>query len=197
MKQIIKSEPKEFTRFVVKNNPKTWNNLSKKIGNQLRVYMLENEQNFQCAYTEIHINTDGLESHIDHFQKQSLYPKLIFEWTNLFVACNCEYYGAKFKDKIIKEVDYQYVINPAKINPANHFNYSVTGEILSKDDFGKTTIDLFNLNDKSLVEQRNTVAKQIKLLHNIFDADELVNHFQKFESFIREIYKSFQSTENE
>lgn len=73
------------------------------------------EQNFQCAYTEIDIEENGNSSHIDHFRKQSMFPNLRFEWSNLFTSTNNEYYGAKYKDNIyrIQRDEYQNLINPA------------------------------------------------------------------------------------
>jgi len=195
MKPITKIQPLKFQQFIDKNKPRTWFELSKEIGKDLRMYMLNSEQNEQCAYTELHIDCKSSESHIDHFQKQSIFPELKFDWNNLFTACNNEYYGAKFKDKRIKETDYEYLINPAKTNPANHLSYLTTGEVLCKDKFGESTIILFNLNDKSLVEQRRAVAKQLKTIYKDFDVEVLVNQFGKFESFIREIYKKFNDEE--
>ena len=196
MKQIFKIEPAIFNQFIAKNSPQTWGELSKKIGDELRLYMLINEQNNQCAYTEVRLQNKHLESHIDHFQKQSLFPELKFVWNNLLTSCNNEHYGARYKDKYIQKIDYEFLIHPAKTNPDDHLTYSTTGEILSKDKYGKTTIDLFNLNDKSLVEQRKTIAKQLKEIYQEFDIEELVSQYGKFESFIREIYKIYQISEN-
>jgi len=197
MKNIIKLEPTEFRQFIEKNNPQTWGEVSTEIGDNLRKYMLRHEQNFQCAYTEIRIENDSTVSHIDHFHKQSMFPKKRFLWNNLLTSCNSEFYGAKFKDKRITESDYKYLINPVLSNPATHLEYAITGEILSKDEYGKTTIELFNLNDKSLVEQRSTIAKQIKLMCNDFEVDELINQYMKFETFIRFVYNFYKAVDNQ
>ena len=98
MKAIIKQKPKFYSNFVSKNKPKLWKTVSKEIGFECRIYMLSEEQNFQCAYTEINIEPEN--AHIDHFIKQDfiksgLFPISVIEWNNLFTACNYEYFGAK------------------------------------------------------------------------------------------------------
>jgi len=150
MKQINKKEPEFYKLFLSENSPELWEKLSLKIGYNVRNYMLMEEQNFQCAYTELRIEPE--ESHIDHFRKRSLFPELTFKWDNLLTSCNYEYYGAKYKDKHIKKRHYSNLINPVTNNPELYFMYSFTGEILitDKNEDAKLTIDLFNLNDRSL-----------------------------------------------
>lgn len=194
MKKIDKTEPDFYKEFVVQNNPRSWRDLSEKIGYDTREYILREEQNFQCAYTEIHLDPDN--SHVDHFRKQSLFPEAIFEWNNLLTSCNNEYYGAKFKDRRIrKKEDYQYMINPVEEHPRRYFDYSITGEILTnnKDGKGKFTIDSFNLNDYALVEQRKIVAYHVKSMCKQFSAEEIILFIGSFESFIRAIYNDLKS----
>jgi len=159
--------------------------------------MLKEEQNSQCAYTEIHLGPEN--SHIDHFRKQSLFPKLIFEWNNLLTSCNNEYYGAKFKDKNIrKKEDYQYLLNPIEDESQRCFKYSMTGEILTDEENrkGKFTIDSFNLNDYALVEQRKIVASHVKAMCKQFSIEEIIVFIGSFESFIRAIYTDLKNVED-
>ena len=202
MKTVIKKEPNFYSNFISKNKPKIWKTVSQEIGFECRIYMLSEEQNFQCAYTEISIEPEN--AHIDHFIKQSfiksgLFSVSITEWNNLFTTCNYEYFGAKHKDKNIKKEDYNVIINPAKDNPNEYFDYTFTGEILPINDNQKArkTIELFNLNDNGLVEQRKTVAEFVKLMYNQFAVNELVNSINKFESFIRTLYKELTKNNEE
>jgi uncharacterized protein (TIGR02646 family) len=190
MKKINKKQPDFYKAFLEKNTPRSWETLTREIGYDIRRHMLTEEQNFQCAYTETRLDPSSGQSHTDHFKKQNLFPDMIFEWDNLFTACNNEYYGAKFKDRNIKKADYQYLINPAKEDPQKHFSYSMTGEVLADhdDEKGKLTIDSFNLNDYALREQRKQVAYHIKAMHKDFSCEELVGLIGKFESFIKSIY---------
>jgi uncharacterized protein (TIGR02646 family) len=209
MKQIFKKEPTFYINFIQNHKPNKWDGISE-ISFQLRQYMLsglisendfeaEPEQNHQCAYTEINITPDSNSSHIDHYYLRKLYPNLTFDWSNLFTSCNNEYYGAKYKDnkyKVTKE-DYKYLICPSKENPKEYFSYSFTGLCLIKSNNensieykkAKTTIEVFNLNEKSLVEQRSTVAKQINAYHEYLTLKQIKEYLGKFDSFIESIYE--------
>ena len=195
MKKIDKNKPDLFRNYLKKINPKKWAILSKAIGYDIRSYMLAEEQNCQCAYTEIRLSPGS--SHVDHFRKQSLFPTLILKWNNLFTSCNSDCYGAKFKDRKIKREDYRYVINPGEDDTRNCFNYSITGEILVDENNkqAQITIALFNLNDYALVEQRKAAAQAVMAMRKQFNVDELVEYIGQFESFIRAIYTDFENIE--
>ena len=188
MKRIVKNEPKWYTDFIEQKRPSEWGEVSQKIGHELRTYMLKEEQHSQCAYTELHLTSDA--SHIDHFKKRSLFPQAAFEWENLLTCCNSEEYGAKFKDKTVKKDEYQYLLHPAIDEPQAHFTYSITGEILADEQDMRAcmTRERFNLNHRSLVEQRKQIAFHIHAMYQQVPVDELVDCFGKFESFITSIY---------
>ncbi|MEA3452264.1 MAG: retron system putative HNH endonuclease [Bacteroidota bacterium] len=211
MKRINKKEPVFFTNFIRKNNPTEWNNIAE-IRNDMRIYMLSglvpdegieqntiSEQNFQCAYTEIDIEEDS--SHIDHYRKQSLFPKFRFKWNNLYTACNNRYYGAKYKDNTyrIKKPEYQYLINPSIENPSKYFEYSFTGEILIKStdkssieyQKAKLTREVFNLNEPSLVAHRQTVAKAVnEYFKQEFSIEEIKKNIGKFDSLVENVFNN-------
>jgi uncharacterized protein (TIGR02646 family) len=195
MKKIDKNEPDLFINYLKKNKPQSWGILSKAIGNDIRSYMLAEEQNCQCAYTEIRLSPGS--SHVDHFRKQSLFPTLIFKWNNLFTSCNSDCYGARFKDSKIKRENYKYIINPGENETQNCFNYSITGEILADEnnEQAQITIALFNLNDYALVEQRKAAALAVMAMRKQFTVDKLVELIGQFESFIRAVYTDFENSE--
>ena len=211
MKKILKNQPQFFIDYLIKKKPNTWGELSKEVRHNVRIYMLSgmcpddnteiipSEQNFQCAYTELNIEPES--SHVDHFRKQSIFPshKYIFNWSNLFTACNNEDFGAKFKDKKIKKVDYQCLINPALDDPNDYLTYNLLGEILEKASDkksiqykkAKTTIYLFNLNDYSLVQQRKTVSKQVQAMCDQLTLEEIKKEIGRFDNFVEFAYKTF------
>ncbi len=119
MRKINKAEPDFFTKYIKKQKPKNWEDIKEKsFSFEVREYQLINEQNFQCAYTEILID-DASEQycHVEHFKKRDLFPKETFNWNNLFTCCNSEKYGAKYKDNSskIRQEDYQYLVRQMKI----------------------------------------------------------------------------------
>lgn len=189
MKQIVKNEPQAYQDFIRQNLPSEWEEVSLAIGDELRRYLLMEEQHYQCAYTELRVEPEN--THIDHFEKQSLFRNSKFDWNNLLASCNSEKYGAKYKDKKVRRrEDYQALINPVIDNPNDYFTYSLTGEILVDEDNPKAVItrDCFNLNDHALLEQRKQVVRNMRAMYRQFTVDELVEHIGKFESLIRAVY---------
>ncbi len=183
MKRINKREPVFFTNFIRKNNPVEWNDIAE-IRDNIRTYMLSGL-----------VPNENIE--------QNTIPEQIlkFKWSNLFTSTNNEYFGAKYKDNTyrIKQEEYQHLINPSIENPNDFFKYSFTGEILIKegdinsDKYKKAelTKDAFNLNERSLVEQRQTVVKMVKLYFDQqFSIDEIKTHVGKFDSLVENIFNS-------
>lgn len=165
MKRIVRTEPDFYKKFREKNKPRPWEDLSKEIGYEVREYMLSEEQNSQCAYTETALGPDPGNSHVDHFRKQSLFADLIFDWNNLLTSCNGKDYGAGHKDRKIREKkDYECLINPVAEDPHEYFYYALTGEILAAENNkkGQFTIDAFKLNHRSLVNQRADVVRDVQ-----------------------------------
>ena len=83
MKKIEKNEPQFFSDYP---KPHSWGELSKKIGWNIRIFILSGlteetevsaEQNFQCAYTETDIEPEGISSHID-FSQAKYVPNFCF-----------------------------------------------------------------------------------------------------------------------
>ncbi len=194
MKRINKIVPNFYLETLRKGQPEKWEDVSCR--NEIRLYMLSEEQNFQCAYTETRIELEN--SHIDHYVKQEFIkhalfkPMTVFSWENLFVSCNSEFYGAKFKDKKITAGDYATLVNPAKDSSATHFKYTWTGDIIveNQNEKGRNTVELFNLNDPVLVEQRRVVAYQVKVMYEQFTLQELIQIIGRFESMICFLYET-------
>ena len=211
MKRIIKHEPSFFTEYLHNNKPNTWEELSRAIGKDIRIYILSgtytddtneklpSEQNYQCAYTEVRVEPDSNSSHIDHFYKRQLYTNLKFNWSNLFVATNNEHYGAKYKDKVVTEKnDYSNIIIPAQEDPSQYFKYDFTGIIEEKNSDvdskaykkAKKTKDVFYLNHYSLKERRKTVANQVSDFYNQLPLEVIKNEIGEFDQAMEEFHFS-------
>ncbi len=202
MKRVIKKEPEFFSKYISKANPSIWKDLiGIGLGEEIRKFILKSEQNYQCAYTEVNISSDRLSSHIDHYKKREIFSNLTFNWNNLLVASNNEFYGAKCKDKKVSvgnQTIYNQLLNPSVDNPKDYFYYSLTGEISPKSidkhsvsyKKAKTTIDMFNLNHKSLVNRRKTVVVNIRALMVQYELREILDYINEFDTFVEEVYAS-------
>lgn len=192
MKHIDKGEPPRFfSDFVGKNHPKEWGDTAA-VRAQLRDYILENEQSGCCAYTEIRIVKKD-KCHIDHFRKRDLFPQMTMDYRNMLVACNSECYGAKYKDKNVTKADYAKLINPVEDNPSDFLEFTFIGEIQAvgnDKERGDFTINCFNLNERSLVEQRRQAVTNMLIMKEYLSEDEVVEAIGAFETMIRQLYKA-------
>ncbi len=190
MRQINKSEPEFFTDFIRDASPQNWDDFT--IGYELREHMLRNEQNWQCAYTELSINQNNNSSHIDHFKRKHslLFPQLMFDYSNLFTACQFEGFGAKYKDRKVKTInDYNDLLSPLTQDLASHFEYNIdTGEIEGKTPKARYTMETFNLNHDTLIKRRKETAKIALSYITQFDEEDTIQFIGEFESMIRYIY---------
>lgn len=160
MKKINKICPPQYFVALAEENPECGWAATRQVSYMLRNYILQNEQHGRCAYTEMRISPHSSCSHIDHFRKRSLYRDMTFDYNNLMVSCNSEFFSAKYKDKHIQPEDYEFLINPVEEDPQDYLQYSFTGKVLPKQRSLKAikTIALLNLNHPALVERRKQIA---------------------------------------
>lgn len=157
MRKLTKGEPHEAIKDF--EGQQEWA-LSIDFHRIWRELILTIEQDGLSGYTEVPLRMD--DSHIDHFYKRSLFLHKVHSWDNLVVDTIDETYGAKYKDKNIRiATDNIKVINPVREDPNRFFRYKVDGRIVSRDtlseeerDRANYTIDVFNLNEPSLVDRR-------------------------------------------
>ena len=163
MRKIDKGAPLESFSEFVKTHPQARWEEAKDVSHIWREYMLHCEQHGMSGYTEEPLRLN--HSHIDHFHKRSLFSELIFDWNNFVVDGVDEIYGAKFKDKHVKNrEDNDMLINPVVEDAGRFFKYELNGNIsvasgLSPSDAERAnyTIKAFNLNEASLSERRKTI----------------------------------------
>jgi uncharacterized protein (TIGR02646 family) len=190
VRHINKQEPDFYTKFISSEKPKNWDDFS--IGVELRRYMLENEQNSQCAYTELRLNETNRSSHIDHFKRKhsSLYPQLTFDYNNLFTADISNDYGARHKDAFVKSrADYTNLLNPLSPDIQESFTYNLSnGEIEGRTENAQYTITVFKLNHQYLRRKRLDRIKMIDDYKDIYPLEDTIQYIGEFESLIRYIY---------
>ena len=119
-----------------------------------------------------------------------MFSELIFDWNNFVVDGVDETYGAKFKDKHVKNrEDNDMLINPVVEDAGRFFKYELNGNIsvasgLSPSDAERAnyTIKAFNLNEASLSERRKTI---INIVLDTFDnlSDESILEALEAEGF--------------
>lgn len=159
------------------SSPHDWDDLHK---NHRELYVrmrqqAEEEQHGECAYTGLLVSERN--GHLDHFRKRALYPQLMFEWDNIFLAVKCGKYGADHKDHIINGNNhtamYARLLMPLTEEVERYFYYANDGSIqpspdLSDDDRERAqlTIDTFNLNEATLCQRRSGIQKRIESILN-------------------------------
>jgi len=159
----------------------SWNQLEEtaegqQVRSSTREYILKREQFNQCAYTELPLEYEKNDSHIEHLKRKdsAFFPELTFEWSNLFVSCSFDDFGGKYKDeKYLKgktKADNALIINPALENPNEYFELTNWGELTIKTDLqelaktkAEETIKAFNLNHNSLKDRRRKIIKIVNV----------------------------------
>jgi uncharacterized protein (TIGR02646 family) len=194
MQRIVKTEPNfSFSNFVHRNNPQNWDQLPVDIKNESKEYILNTEQNGLSGYTEKPLKSD---THIDHYIKKDLNPKLTFDWNNLIIDEKNDHYGARFKDTHIHYLNqYTTILNPVTDDVQLLFYYSQTGRIDPHQDLtdlervkAKNTIDIFNLNHPDLVNKRKGLLKNIQDFQNQIENEIIFEYLSKlgFHSLIKQ-----------
>jgi len=198
MFKITKNEPDFFIKAKLKvKQPKissAWSdNEIENIRSKLREHILLEEQDLLCAYCEKEIDDNSKNSNIDHFRLKAghIFPEKTLDYSNLLVSCNTKGRCSDYKDKHIKSKDdYENIINPITENPDDFFDYLNTGRIVAIDNNPKAvfTIDIFQLEQPSLIRQRKEIAESLKYYQNL-SLDEVLDEFgNEFRSFIKNIY---------
>lgn len=174
MRKINKQLPIDsFNRFI-KDGPTLWSEIhlseNQHVYKESRDFILINEQNGMCGYTELPLSEDDKDIHIDHYKKRDLFPRETFDWNNLIVALKSDEFGADYKDSRyhIKKEEYSQILNPATDIAQDYFEYLATGDIRPKPGLtppeklkAERTIEVFNLNHASLVNRRKDLVRMI------------------------------------
>jgi uncharacterized protein (TIGR02646 family) len=174
MIQILKTPYTAFIDFIQNNNPQNWDALDVAVRTNTRKYILEEEQENQCAYTELPLEYEKNNSHIEHLKRKdaAFFPEQTFEWSNLFVSCISSDFGGEYKVQTYLKgktrADNALILNPALENPADFFELRSWGEITVRAELqgnvkikAEETIKAFNLNHNSLKERRKELIQRV------------------------------------
>lgn len=173
MRRIDKSEEPQSLRSFNKAKHKKWeeihNEANRHVYNDCLQQCIEDQAHL-CGYTEMPLSKDN--RHIDHYIKRDFAPDLTFCWNNMIAAVKGSRFGADYKDKHVKRNDYDKseccytdILNPVKDEFAGRFRFSADGTIEpsdNKDIKAEKTIELFNLNEKSLKERRKVQMENVR-----------------------------------
>ena len=121
--------------------------------------VLMEEQGNISGYTEMPLKKN---LHIDHFKKQSLFPRQMFDWRNFVVDEKGKPYGADRKDEsIVLREKNEKLINPVEEDPHLFFTYQRNGNLIPVDSLSDKnreraifTIEVFGLNHEILRRKR-------------------------------------------
>lgn len=189
MKKINKSEePSSLTKFKRKNSSNKWEDIhteqNKSIYEDCLLQCME-DQNFLCGYTEIKLDDNY---HIDHFIKRNIAPNKTFDWQNMIAAVHDSKFGADFKDKAVKDIDYNrqsgkynHILNPIADNMEERFIFSTNGVIepANRNDADATeTIRIFNLQEDSLNNRRKQAMENTRKLLEQMDKETVIGYLQ-------------------
>ncbi|MCY1082734.1 HNH endonuclease [Archangium lansingense] len=119
----------------------------------------------KCAYCESFIRHVDY-GHIEHYRPKAKYPRRVFTWSNLVLACGvCN--GSEYKgDEFPLKAQGGPLINPCAEDPAPHlsFEYDPVAKLASvrgKTPRGDTTERLLGLNRQDLRTYRSTHVKRL------------------------------------
>lgn len=170
MRKLNKGVPYEaFSEFVTKNQPTKWEEIIS-LTYDMRLYMLCNEQDCLCGYSEIPLEAESSSSHVDHYYKRNLFPQKTFDWKNLIVSTVDEDFGGKYKDNTyeIKANEYALIFNPVADDMSQYIRYLGNGKMIPIDGLSQNitdkvekTIEVFNLNCPSLKERRKVLLASL------------------------------------
>jgi uncharacterized protein (TIGR02646 family) len=182
-----------------KTENKKWENLQstdKKL-KKLLWSAIEKMQGTYCCYCEIFFNVDKkdprhLDRHIEHFYAKSKYSDKTFDWDNLFGSCGRR--GGSTCGHHKKDRDSSDLIKPDHDNPADFLQFSSTGKVEAKSNLddcqrtrAKTTIEILNLNEQNLVNERqktiSTFQKELNEIDNL-KIEEQKKYFYSLEERI-------------
>ena len=96
----------------------------------------------KCAFCETLLHEESKYLEVEHFHHKNLYQDEVVEWSNLLPSCKrCN------AAKGVHDTKIEPIINPSEIDPRLHLylnHYRMQG----KDELGKMTISVLNLNDQ-------------------------------------------------
>jgi len=178
-------EPSFFTAFKKKNKPANWKDYEKyhEIKGKLKLHMLGEEQNNYCPYCERNIPSKE-DGHIEHVRPRAKYPQEFQNYENLIVSCDANETCGKYKSNHF----FDDFINPVEKDPKKFLTFDIySGEIIPLQGKGESnyqnaarTIEILNLNGKSLLNQRVFFIEMLANMKQDYDENEFCENLRSF-----------------
>ncbi|WP_144489110.1 HNH endonuclease [Bacillus thuringiensis] len=159
--QLTDEEKDKLTKEFINNKKNVW------AKPYIKSALLKMSYN-KCAYCECKLDRESQYMEVEHFLPKDDYPHQVVEWDNLLPSCKrCN--STKRKHDSNKEP----IINPANDTPNEHLimnNYWIRG----KDEKGKTTVSVLNLNqvDRLVQARLDTGVQTIQTIESLLDRAE-------------------------
>ena len=194
MRQIVKIPLSDKTQDQLNNKESNnWKKLTKNQRKEIINKLLLSQKEL-CCYCENRIEKET--SHIEHFKERSVYPELIFVYSNHFLSCNgitievnnIEASCGHQKSNKNLSVDYDLLLCPSENNEAL-FSY-LDGIIKPSDKCSESeqekvnyTIECLKLDSSNLKNQR---IEQILLITEMIDGLDLEKQKELIEDLLDE-----------
>jgi uncharacterized protein (TIGR02646 family) len=135
-----------------------WNDVAPEHKAQIRTH-LERMQGPRCAYCEGPL--DDLGRHIEHFRCKDRFPKLTFDWSNLYCSCLRDDSCGWYKDNKAASYDANVLIDPCQNEPDHYFKFYSDGTVrirsglsIAEQNRAQETLRVFNLQNQRLNAMR-------------------------------------------
>lgn len=123
----------------------------------------------KCAFCEALLGEESKYLEVEHFHHKDLYKDEVVDWDNLLPSCRrCNGKKGTHDTKL------EPIINPCTSDPKLHLKLLMNYRLKHKDDIGKISIILLNLNDQDrLVKKRFEIGNA--LIDKIEEYIELID----------------------
>lgn len=132
----------------------------------------------QCVYCRMPDATRESWFGADHYRPKSLFPELSAEYSNLYYCCNqCNARKGDYWEPSSRSN--RYVPNPCDHVMWSHLRFR-GGTVEPRTDTGQFALDLLDLNDPAVVQQRESTIHLIDLCTNsIKEAEKILAEIEK------------------
>lgn len=155
MQKIAKlpAMPSTMAAWLKKNKQAKWSELPFSEKQALRHQLLQ-EQNGICCYC-CKTLSEG-QYHIEHLKSRDNYAQLTFVYDNLLASCN-----GNAKHCGHKKGNTELPVTPL-MDECDEIQLNLAGELQTKHTLAKQSIDILNLNDRQLCQNRKNKVDMIK-----------------------------------
>ncbi|KAA0794958.1 HNH endonuclease [Bacillus sp. BPN334] len=164
--QLTDVEKDRLTKEFINNKKNVW------AKSYIKSALLKMSHN-KCAYCECKLDKESQYMEVEHFLPKDDYPNQVVEWDNLLPSCKrCNSTKRKHDSNI------EPIINPANDKPNEHLTMYNSYWIRGKDQKGKTSVSVLNLNqiDRLVQVRMNIGVQAIQTIESLLDRAENFNN---------------------